>query len=348
MDLTEDCAHKIMQDKRTLDDTASCVESIKKMKFHCSTGSVVARERKENVNCEMSLGSTMNEQPVEYKTSPLDLPVTVLREILRNEETALLLLRKLRRSQLSSAVRSGPFLVVSNKGQSHVNNHYIRNDVAVASQPDTAGYSVSRQQYTNSVTPPTSTVGLNQHIDAWQHHQVQACSCLPVTNATTLKESSVRPQPAAEVQKTHEKTLAQRRALAKLAIRRQLETTLLQLPKPKFTPQEMSLIPTLDFYADFVALIGMEEAIACILNEEATSELAKEAHSLQPSKCVRCQTDFTPQWKPEEQGAKSVICELCASKSQKQTFRDEHTARIKAAFYVAHQQERQVDIGSAL
>ena len=352
---------KTLQGKRAAAEMASCGEDIKKMKFHSSSTGVMydhSRDSKENMfdmPLDMSRGSkygVVGQQLVEQKTQSLDLSLRVLREKLRNEETALLLLRKLQRSQLSLAVGSGLSVIGSN----HCQKNLVNSNITVASQSNAAGPALVRQQSTDHVASHNSSTLSTQRGAARQqevHHQIQARSQLPVNGTTTtLKESSsVRPQhpcPPAVIQQTHEQTLAQRQALAKLAIRRQLETTLLRLPTPKVTPQGMSFIPTIGFYADFVALVGMEEAIACIRSEEATTELATEEEKLYPLQCANCQIDFTPQWKPEEQGGKSVICEHCAMKRRKQAFREEHTARLKAAFSQALQQERQIELAGGV
>ena len=361
MDLTKECLHKTLQGKRAAVEMANCGEDVKKVKYNNSCAASVIYDRiidsKENMISEMpidmSRGSKCGVMDVQHESHSLDLSVSLLREKLRNEETALLLLRKLQRSQLSITVRSGLSLVGSNRPVCE--NRVVSNNVnTVTSQSNTVGRLLARQQFTNHIAPPSSSIMSKQHVGACQqevNRQVLARSKMPVSGTTTLKESNVQPQPTrppAVVQQTSEQTLAQRQALAKLAIRRQLEATLLKLPMPKFTPQEMSFIPTIGFYADFIALVGMEEAITRILCEEATTEVAAEAEKLQPVQCARCQTDVTPQWKLEGQEAKAVICEQCAVKSYKQAFKQEHTARLKAAFYQALQKERQIEVGGTI
>ena len=380
MDLTKECANETLQGKRTASEMARCEEEVKKIKFNTGTASVIydpVTDSKENVPemaLDMSRGSKCDIVDVGQKSQSVN--VLLLREKLRNEETALLLLRKLQQSQLSLSVRSGISLVGSN-----IRQNYITNNLTATSQSNTAGQMLPRQQFNSHIPLENSSV---RHVDGRQqemsrqlqghkqmlfnrttmlkesnvrdvdarqqelNRQLHGHKQLLMNRTTMLKESNVRPQPPRPpvvVQQTHEQTLAQRQALAKLTIRRQLEATLLQIPRPKFTPQEMSFIPTFGFYADFIALVGMEEAVTCILNEEATSELAAEDEKLQPLQCANCQTDHTPQWKPEEQGAKTVICEQCAVRSRKQAFRREHTTRLMAAFRQALQQERQIEIG---
>jgi len=348
MDLTKECSHKTLQGKRTASETVICEEDGKRLRFNSGAARVLydpVADSKENIPetempLDMSRGSKSGIADVDQQSQSLHASVRVLREVLRNEEAALLLLKKLQRSQLLLAVRSsGLSLVGGNSRQ----NHSISNNVTVTSPSVTVGRMIARQQFANHVAPPNSSVNAGQQE---VNRQVPvAHKQMLVNGATALRESNVHSQPArpsAVAQYTHEQTLAQRQALAKLAIRRQLEATLLQLPRPKFTPEETSFIPTIGVYADFIALIGMEEAITCILNEEATTEPAGAAAKLQPLQCECCKTDFTPQWKPEGQDAKTVICEHCATKSRKQAFRQEHTSLLMAAFRKAQQQEQQL------
>jgi len=363
MDLTsiKEHAQKTLPGKRAAPEVASYVEDIKKMKFTSSNTGVFyndVRDSKENmiyeIPLDMSLGSkcgVVGQQLVAVKTQSLDLSLRVLREKLRNEETALLLLRKLQRSQLTLAVSGGLPLIGSN----HCQKNLVSSNVTVTSQSNASGRVLIRPQYTNHAVSHSSSIMSTHNVAARQQEvprQVQVRSHLPVNGTPTLKESNVRPQlpscPPTTIQQSQEQTLAQRQALAKLAIRRQLEATLLRLPMPKVTPQEMSFIPTIGFYADFIALIGMEEVVACITYEEAATKRGAEVEKLQPLQCAHCQTDFTPQWKPEEQGDRSVICEQCAMKRRKQAFREEHTARLKATFCHALQQERQIELGGVV
>jgi len=346
MNLSKEWFHKSLQGKRTAGEAVSRTEDAKRKKFISSTTSVIydyISSSKENMTSEMpidmSRGSKFDVMDVEQQTQSVDLSVRLLREKLRNEETALLLLRKLRRSQLSLALRGGISLPSTNI--SVYQNHVSRNGTVTAQSS-----LIARQQFTNHVVPQKSSAAPGQHDGTFQQ-QVPAHSKTPA-NGTTLKESNIRTQPMrppAAAQQSNEKTLAQRQALAKLAIRRQLEATLLQLPMPKYTPQEMSFIPTIGFYSDFIALVGMEEAIKYILNEKAVTESVAEVEKLQPLQCARCKTDFTPLWKADELDATCVICKQCAVAGQKQAFRQEHTARLKSAFYQALQQERQIEAG---
>jgi hypothetical protein len=72
--------------------------------------------------------------------------------------------------------------------------------------------------------------------------------------AQTYRGSPSGPQSAP----VDNQTPAQRQAAAKMALRKQLEKTLLQIPPPKPPPPEMNFIPSLAS-PDFIYLLGLEE-----------------------------------------------------------------------------------------
>lgn len=91
-------------------------------------------------------------------------------------------------------------------------------------------------------------------------------------------------------------TPAQRQAAAKLALRKQLEKTLLQIPPPKPPPPEMNFIPN-PSNTEFVYLLGLETAVDYI-----TKDKKMQSPVAQPFRCSQCKIDFTPLWKWEKQG----------------------------------------------
>ncbi|XP_045215924.2 transcriptional repressor p66-alpha-like [Mercenaria mercenaria] len=146
-------------------------------------------------------------------------------------------------------------------------------------------------------------------------------------------------------QRTVEETPAQRQAAAKLALRKQLEKTLLQIPPPKPPPPEMNFIPSLAS-PDFIYLLGLEEAVNFIIDTNLISKGRKnpdEKMVCNPFTCVQCGTDFTPVWKREKPGSKNVICEQCVTSNQKKALKQEHTNRLKSAFVKALQQEQEIE-----
>lgn len=146
-------------------------------------------------------------------------------------------------------------------------------------------------------------------------------------------------------QRVVEETPAQRQAAAKLALRKQLEKTLLQIPPPKPPPPEMNFIPSLAS-PDFIYLLGLEEAVNFIIDTNLISKGRKnpdEKMVCNPFTCVQCGTDFTPVWKREKPGSKNVICEQCVTTNQKKALKQEHTNRLKSAFVKALQQEQEIE-----
>ena len=142
--------------------------------------------------------------------------------------------------------------------------------------------------------------------------------------ATKLTEVSKTPKMDTE-------TPAQKQAAAKLALRKQLEKTLLQvccanfsvkrfitftedvrhgnthhcfafffqIPPPKPPPPEMHFIPN-PTNTEFICLLGLEECVSKILNEDKENSIQPV-----PFSCSQCGTDFTPTWKWDK-GAKGI------------------------------------------
>ncbi|XP_065087881.1 transcriptional repressor p66-beta isoform X4 [Ochlerotatus camptorhynchus] len=145
-------------------------------------------------------------------------------------------------------------------------------------------------------------------------------------------------------------TQAQRQAAAKLALRKQLEKTLLQIPPPKPPPPEMHFIPN-PSNTEFVYLLGLEHVVDYLTKDK------KPNLPQQPYRCAQCKIDFTPVWKWEKQGKRGnptfqnspvgkdpkVICEQCVTSNVKKALKAEHTNRLKTAFVKALQQEQEIE-----
>ena len=291
------------------------------------------------------------------------------REELRNEETKLVLLKKLRHSQSvhrlvndnvakhsssSSAIMSqslsGPPPLVRSGFQSsataslRTGAHQSAADMPRLHMQAGAGHTQSSHHSTH-VPPPL--------IMARQSSVVTSASrSTSSTSLTTPSQASAhnyRPMSSSH-QPAPEQTAAQRQAAAKLALRRQLEKTLLQIPPPKPPPPEMNFIPNINTNAEFVMLVGLEEAVKCIVDADTQTDSDTSASTstdvkyvFTPFECVQCQTDFTPVWKRDRPGSKSVICERCVTTNQKRALKQEHTNRLKGAFVRALQQEQEIE-----
>merc|ERR1719382_2315429 len=150
------------------------------------------------------------------------------------------------------------------------------------------------------------------------------------------QRESPKPKPEPETKESQ----AQRQAAAKLALRKQLEKTLLQIPPPKPPPPEMHFIPN-PANTEFIYLTGLEECVNRILNLDAVTPTMPT-----PFICSQCSTDFTPTWKWDKaaKGEKvKVICEQCVTSNVKKALKAEHTNRLKAAFVKALQQEQELE-----
>lgn len=135
---------------------------------------------------------------------------------------------------------------------------------------------------------------------------------------------------------------AQRQAAAKLALRKQLEKTLLQIPPPKPPPPEMHFVPNASS-PEFVYLLGLETVVGFLTEGEAGARAAPP----EPFACSQCGLDFTPVWKWQDTrragGRPAVICEACVTSNLKKALKAEHTHRLKTAFVKALQQEQEIE-----
>ncbi len=137
-------------------------------------------------------------------------------------------------------------------------------------------------------------------------------------------------------------TPAQRQAAAKLALRKQLEKTLLQIPPPKPPPPEMHFIPNAN-NQEFVYYIGLETVVDFLTDSPNQNRPPPD-----PFECVQCGTDFTPVWKWQDRidpnrDRPAVICETCVTSNIKKALKAEHTNRLKTAFVKALQQEQEIE-----
>ncbi|KAK3735357.1 hypothetical protein QZH41_000449 [Actinostola sp. cb2023] len=132
-----------------------------------------------------------------------------------------------------------------------------------------------------------------------------------------------------------------------MALRKQLEKTLLQIPPPKPPPAEWAFIPNLNS-AEFMTLVGFEKVVNALSIKETSKgkvpPLTEKAHQENPKVCGQCGTDFTPCWKTKsKEGADVLMCEKCSTVNVKKELKTEHTARLKAAFLKALKQEQEIE-----
>uniref|UniRef100_A0A3B3SFK4 GATA zinc finger domain containing 2A n=1 Tax=Paramormyrops kingsleyae TaxID=1676925 RepID=A0A3B3SFK4_9TELE len=134
---------------------------------------------------------------------------------------------------------------------------------------------------------------------------------------------------------------ASRQAAAKLALRKQLEKTLLEIPPPKPAAPDLNFLPSAA-NNEFIYLVGLEEVVQNLLETLGKSPATPvSAVAKEPYTCAQCKTDFTCRWRHEKSG--SILCEQCMASNQKRALKAEHTSRLKAAFVKALQQEQEME-----
>ncbi|KFQ16818.1 Transcriptional repressor p66-alpha, partial [Merops nubicus] len=148
-------------------------------------------------------------------------------------------------------------------------------------------------------------------------------------NATTTSAASIG---------NSSESPASRQAPAKLALRKQLEKTLLEIPPPKPPAPEMNFLPSAA-NNEFIYLVGLEEVVQNLL--ETQGKVSVAVSSREPYMCAQCKTDFTCRWREEKNG--TIMCETCMTSNQKKALKAEHTNRLKAAFVKALQQEQEIE-----
>lgn len=138
---------------------------------------------------------------------------------------------------------------------------------------------------------------------------------------------------------------ASRQAAAKLALRKQLEKTLLEIPPPKPPAPEFNFLPSAA-NNEFIYLVGLEEVVQNLLDtihRGKTGLPLSKPFVRDPFICTQCNTDFTCRWRQDKTKGGAVLCEDCMSSNQKKALKTEHTNRLKAAFVKALQQEQEID-----
>ncbi|XP_077645007.1 transcriptional repressor p66-alpha [Lonchura striata] len=162
---------------------------------------------------------------------------------------------------------------------------------------------------------------------------------IPQASPTSLKGSAVPAGPAGTAPAGGAgEAPGSRQAAAKLALRKQLEKTLLEIPPPKPPAPEMNFLPSAA-NNEFIYLVGLEEVVQNLL--ESQGKVAVAVSCREPYLCAQCHTDFTCRWREEKNG--TIMCETCMASNQKKALKAEHTNRLKAAFVKALQQEQEIE-----
>ncbi|XP_041971541.1 transcriptional repressor p66-alpha isoform X3 [Aricia agestis] len=285
-----------------------------------------------------------------------------LREKLRAEETRFVLLRKLRQSQQAATLppaKEGAALNASAGTALAGSGCVVPPGVTVTPAPPPAHQHPKRNNSSSSVLSSNSSSRRSANLPGGAtltpgyRSQGSSSGGASITPSVTITPApppaSQLPAPKASSRSSEDtQTPAQRQAAAKLALRKQLEKTLLQIPPPKPPPPEMNFIPS-PSNTDFVYLVGLEHVVDYLTNED------RMPRSSVPAVCAQCGSDFTPVWRWERGSGRRAdatfalapaarrLCELCVSGNVKRALKAEHTARLKTAFVRALQQEQEIE-----
>ncbi|NXY87370.1 P66B protein, partial [Alcedo cyanopectus] len=333
-------------------------------------------ERLKAANLEMFKGKSLEERQQLIKQ---------LRDELRLEEARLVLLKKLRQSQLQKenvvqktpVVQNAASIVqpspahVGQQGLSKLPSRPGAQGVEPQNLRTLQGHSVIR----SATNPSLPHMLMSQRVIAPNPAQLQGQRVPPkpgLIRTTTPSMSpaiNYQPQSSSSVpcQRTSSSAIymnlashiqpgtvtrvssplpspgslgdaANSQAAAKLALRKQLEKTLLEIPPPKPPAPLLHFLPSAA-NSEFIYMVGLEEVVQSVIDSQGKS--CSSLLRVEPFVCAQCRTDFTPHWKQEKGG--KILCEQCMTSNQKKALKAEHTNRLKNAFVKALQQEQEIE-----
>ncbi|XP_026867863.2 transcriptional repressor p66-beta [Electrophorus electricus] len=345
-------------------------------------------ERPHRPNLDMFKGKTGEERQQVIKA---------LREELRLEEARLVLLKKLRQSQMQKenvvqkvpVVQNAPSSVqpspihssqslskLPTRPAMHTSEpqnlrtaqgHTVIRSAASASlppmmmsqrviAPNPAQLQGQRVPSKSSMTRP-STGGMSNAVNYQQAASQQVAASQRSSSSTAIYMNLAHMQAAAAgvsgVGAVSPSTLsssssvagvgavgdqASSQAAAKLALRKQLEKTLLEIPPPKPPAPLLHFLPSAA-NSEFIYMVGLEEVVQSVIDSQG--KMRGSMSRMEPFFCAQCRTDFTPHWKQEKTGR--ILCEQCMTSNQKKALKAEHTNRLKNAFVKALQQEQEIE-----
>ena len=131
---------------------------------------------------------------------------------------------------------------------------------------------------------------------------------------------------------------------AKLALRKQLEQTLLQIPSPKPSTCDLTYIPGMNGWSEFLTFIGLEQASGSY-TDSIHRRPASETLLQSPYFCAQCGTDWSVTWHDvsSSHADEKILCDRCRKTSQKKILKQDHSNRLRQAFIQALQQEKELD-----
>ncbi|XP_051980434.1 transcriptional repressor p66-alpha-like [Xyrauchen texanus] len=233
----------------------------------------------------------------------------------------------------------------------------VRGSQPIAVTPQQIATLRQRQQQQSGSGPPPLLLGPRTSVPSAQVQGqriiqqglirvTNASVLVPQASSTGLKTSSQSGLGTSTSTVNANDSPASRQAAAKLALRKQLEKTLLEIPPPKPPAPALNFLPSAA-NNEFIYLVGLEKVVQNLLDSLAKSK-QPQAESLstpatkEPFTCAQCKTDFTSRWRQEKSNG-TILCEQCMSSNQKKALKAEHTSRLKAAFVKALQQEQEIE-----
>lgn len=132
-----------------------------------------------------------------------------------------------------------------------------------------------------------------------------------------------------------EQTAAQKLAAAKVAVSKQLEQSLQQLPSLLTTPYDLVLIPPSN-HLEYTASIGLEAVVNHLLANTSTTRPPQP-----PKTCGSCGTDHSTKWMERKDAC--VCCESCYRKDKKKLVAKQQEERIGGLLIRAGQQEKSIE-----
>uniref|UniRef100_A0A671P5E5 Transcriptional repressor p66-beta-like n=1 Tax=Sinocyclocheilus anshuiensis TaxID=1608454 RepID=A0A671P5E5_9TELE len=297
-------------------------------------------EKRHQANLEMFKGKTGDERQQMIKA---------LREELRLEEAKLVLLKKLRQSQMQKenvvqkvpVVQNAPSSVQpspmhSSQGLGKLTVRPGMHSSEPQSLRTAQGHTVIRSAVNASLPP----MMMSQRVIAPNPAQLQGQrmpSKLGMGRSSTGGLGNTISYQ--QVQSSSNGVgAASSQAAAKLALRKQLEKTLLEIPPPKPPAPLLHFLPSAA-NSEFIYMVGLEEVVQSVIDSQG--KMRGSLPHMEPFFCAQCRTDFTPHWKQEKSGR--ILCEQCMTSNQKKALKAEHTNRLKNAFVKALQQEQEIE-----
>ncbi|XP_051720079.1 transcriptional repressor p66-alpha-like isoform X5 [Ctenopharyngodon idella] len=207
-----------------------------------------------------------------------------------------------------------------------------------------------RQQQNSTSGPPPLLLAPRATVTSVQGHKIIQPGLIRMTTIpsasllVSINQAAGANLKSSSAASNASESPASRQAAAKLALRKQLEKALLEIPPPKPPAPEFNFLPSAA-NNEFIYLLGLEEVVQNLLESLGRGKQGLYAGLVvsagEPSCCSQCKTDFTCRWRKDKGGA--TMCEQCMSSNHKKVLKAEHTNRLKAAFVKALQQEQEIE-----